>query len=54
MKKLISYNNEELTETELYKKLIILTKNQAEWEQNIKNIHLLLKSDSAKIQAKSL
>ncbi len=52
--KLIPYNNEELTETELYKKLGILTKNQAEWEQNIPSVHSLLRADSTKIQAKAL
>ena len=54
MQKTVLYRNEELTEAELYKKLGILTKNQSEWQQNIPNVHSLLKTGSAKIQAKAL
>lgn len=43
-----------MTETELYKKLGELTKNQNDWEQSIPAVHSLLEYDSAKIQAKAL
>ena len=43
-----------MTETELYRKLGELTKNQNDWEQSIPAVHSLLEHDSAKIQAKAL
>lgn len=43
-----------MTETELYKKLGELTKNQNDWEQSIPAVHSLLEHNSAKIQAKAL
>ena len=43
-----------MTETELYKKLGLLTKNKDEWESSISDVAYLLKSDSVKIQAKAL
>lgn len=43
-----------MTETELYKKLGELTKNQNDWAQSIPAVHSLLEHDSAKIQAKAL
>ncbi len=43
-----------MTETELYKKLGLLTKNKDEWESSISDVAALLKSDSVKIQAKAL
>ncbi len=52
--KTIKYKNEELTESELYKKLGTLTKSEKEWEQSIPSVHSLLQTDSAKIQAKAL
>jgi HEAT repeat protein len=42
------------TENELYKKLGQLTKNKDEWESSISDVAALLKSESAKIQAKVL
>ena len=50
----MKYKNEELSEAELYKKLGELTKNKAAWEQSIREVADLLKSDSQKIQAKAL
>ena len=50
----MKYKNEELTETDLYKKLGLLTKNKDEWESSISDVAYLLKSDSVKIQAKAL
>ena len=43
-----------MTETELYKKLGLLTKNKDEWESSISDVATLLKSESPKIQAKAL
>ncbi|MBR3813879.1 MAG: HEAT repeat domain-containing protein [Spirochaetaceae bacterium] len=43
-----------MTETELYKKLGELTKNQNDWAQSIPAVSSLLEHDSAKIQAKAL
>lgn len=43
-----------MTETELYKKLGLLTKNKDEWESSISDVAALLKSESAKIQTKAL
>lgn len=43
-----------MTEAELYKKLGQLTKNKAEWEQNIPYVAALLEHDSPKIKAKAL
>ncbi len=43
-----------MTEAELYKSLGELTKNKAVWEQSIPVVAALLKSDSQKIQAKTL
>ncbi len=43
-----------MTETELYKKLGELTKNQNDWAQSIPYVSSLLEHDSAKIQAKAL
>lgn len=43
-----------MTETELYKKLGLLTKNKEEWESSISDVAALLKSGSVKIQAKAL
>lgn len=43
-----------MTETELYKNLGELTKNQNDWAQSIPAVHSLLEHDSAKIQAKAL
>ena len=43
-----------MTEAELYKKLGQLTKNKDEWESSISDVAALLKSESAKIQAKAL
>lgn len=43
-----------MTETELYKNLGELTKNQDDWAQSIPAVHSLLEHDSAKIQAKAL
>ena len=42
------------TENKLYKKLGQLTKNKDEWESSISDVAALLKSESAKIQAKVL
>lgn len=50
----MTYKNEEMTEAELYKKLGLLTKNKDEWENSISDVAALLKSESAKIQAKAL
>ena len=50
----MKYKNEELTETDLYKKLGLLTKNKDEWESSISDVAGLLKSESSKIQAKAL
>lgn len=50
----MKYKNEEMTEAELYKKLGLLTKNKDEWESSISDVASLLKSESAKIQAKAL
>ncbi|MCR5762305.1 MAG: hypothetical protein K6G00_02855 [Treponema sp.] len=48
----MTYKNEELIETDLYKKLGLLTKNKDEWESSISDVAALLKSESAKIHAK--
>ena len=50
----MKYKNEEITEYDLYKKLGKLTKNKAEWENNISDVAALLEYDSTKIQAKAL
>ena len=50
----MKYKNEEVTETDLYKKLGLLTKNKDEWESSISDVATLLKSESPKIQAKAL
>ena len=43
-----------MTESELYKELVILTKNRDKWEENISYVSSLLTHDSVKIQAKAL
>ena len=43
-----------MSESELYKKLGLLTKNRNEWEENIPYVSSLLDHDSVKIQAKAL
>ena len=50
----MTYKNEEISESDLYKKLGLLTKNKDEWENSISDVATLLKSDSVKIQAKAL
>ena len=43
-----------MNESELYKKLVALTKNKDEWVQSIPFLSSLLSSDSVKIKAKAL
>ena len=43
-----------MNESELYKKLGVLTKNRNEWEESIPYVSSLLGHDSVKIQAKAL
>ena len=43
-----------MNESELYKKLGILTKNRNEWKESIPYVSSLLDYDSARIQAKAL
>ena len=43
-----------MSESELYKKLGLLTKNRNEWEENIPYVSSLLDHDSVKIQSKAL
>ena len=43
-----------MEESELYKKLGILTKDKDKWEDNIPYVSSLLAHDSVKIQAKAL
>ncbi len=50
----MKYKNEKITEVDLYKKLGELTKNKADWENNISDVAALLEYDSIKIQAKAL
>lgn len=52
--KTLKYKNEEITESELYRRLGELTKNREEWETNIPDVAALLGSGSLKIQAKAL
>ncbi len=52
--KTVKYKNEEMTESELYKKLGQLTRNKTEWESSISDVAFLLESGSPKIQAKAL
>ena len=43
-----------MTESELYRELGLLTRNKAQWEQNIPYVASLLASESTKIKAKAL
>ena len=43
-----------MNESELYKKLGVLTKSRNEWEESIPYVSSLLSHDSVKIQAKAL
>lgn len=43
-----------MTDTELYKKLGILTKDKSRWKESIPYVSSLLEHDSVKIQAKTL
>ena len=50
----MKYKNNEYSESELYKELGALTKNKDVWEESIRDVYALLKTDSLKIQAKAL
>ena len=50
----MKYKNNEYSESELYKELGALTKNKDVWEESIRDVYALLKTDSVKIQAKAL
>ncbi|MBQ1354952.1 MAG: hypothetical protein IIY72_00545, partial [Solobacterium sp.] len=43
-----------MKETELYKKLGVLTKNREQWQENIPYVSSLLTHESVKIQAKAI
>jgi len=43
-----------MSESELYKKLGILTKDRSRWEESIQYVASLLTHESVKIQAKAL
>lgn len=49
-----NFGDDELSESELYKELGILTKNKDKWEENIPYVSSLLAHDSVKIKAKAL
>ena len=50
----MKYKDNEYSESELYKELGALTKNKDVWEESIRDVYALLKTDSVKIQAKAL
>ena len=43
-----------MNEAELYKSLVVLTRDKEQWEENIPYVTSLLTSDSTKIKAKAL
>lgn len=50
----MNFGDNELSESELYKELGILTKDKDKWEENIPYVSTLLTHESVKIQAKAL
>ena len=49
-----NFGDDELSESELYKELGVLTKDKDKWEESIPYVSSLLTHDSVKIQAKAL